>query len=304
MGSNNRISAVVVTHKKGELLKKTLLLLLAQIEPIDEIIVIDDGCFDWRFVPRDRRIYYCPVRHKGFRLSRLSNIGIQLAQGEVVTKLDGDTYPKPGFIESLRAYTKPGVLVVTSVDWEDGNKIHPDFRFSNNYYKKELLFSSDGNVNYPQLTWGSGIAMTKEDWIRCGGFDESIECWGGEESDLGWRCYYMGIQHFCIPNTGVVHQFHHREANKTDIKVNTNQRFLLPLKKPEELVEPHSLSTRLMRSLFAIGRTEECKYVYYEQYPKNPSRWIREGPSSGPYLEFLSGRGAVSMCHISAMDPE
>jgi len=192
---------VVITHKKDRLLERTLKALWD--EPV-EIILIDDGGHDLKIVKNDLdRLLYIPVPHDGYRLALLSNIGIQVASGSTVYKIDGDCIPQPGLFTEI----EPGELHACRIDWEEG------------VLRADPRFRPDGSINqgfvsdaFYDLTWGGCVAMNRATWLAIGGFREDVfkGAWGGEESDLGWRAYYKGLQIVFDPIRGVHHQWHPR----------------------------------------------------------------------------------------------
>ena len=103
-----RVSVVVPTHGRRDLLERTLASLAAQEgEPEFEIIVVDDGAdpelpahVGHVFPELPVRVEHLP-ENRGRSAAR--NRGIALATGDVVLFLDGDMEVVPGFIAAHAA---------------------------------------------------------------------------------------------------------------------------------------------------------------------------------------------------------
>lgn len=101
------------THNRGHWIGRAIQSVLEQLEPGDELIVIDDGSTDdtpavvASFGPR---VIYLQGEHRGAGPAR--NLGISRARGELVAFLDSDDTWLPGKLAMQRAFmtARPDVL--------------------------------------------------------------------------------------------------------------------------------------------------------------------------------------------------
>lgn len=101
VNSNLRVSAIITTHNRKVLLKRSIESVFSQTYPNIELIVVDDastdGTDDYCKVLSLRYIYISKQESKGGNYAR--NLGIKAATGEYVAFLDDDDYWLPSKIE-------------------------------------------------------------------------------------------------------------------------------------------------------------------------------------------------------------
>jgi len=201
----DRMSIVIVTFKKGELLRNTIEGVRAQLAVNDEIVVVDDGGFDHEVVAPylGPQVRYCAVPHDGYRLSLMCNVGTMMARNPKVVKLDGDCIPQPGWIAYMRARIGHRKLVAGRILWRHQNgSVHEDPRHAGKYP--------------PTAVWGGSVGYMRDEFLAIGGFSNAYNgVWGAEDEDLGVRYEASGRR--VIPTIGgvaVVHQFHPGNPHK------------------------------------------------------------------------------------------
>lgn len=99
-----RVSVVIPAHNLEDFIVSTVESVLAQTEPADEILVIDDGSTDAtaaRVEAMRRGVRLIRAPHAGAGAAR--NRGIDAASGEWIAFLDGDDLWLPQKLERLRA---------------------------------------------------------------------------------------------------------------------------------------------------------------------------------------------------------
>jgi glycosyltransferase involved in cell wall biosynthesis len=157
----------IITTCKGRLahLRQSLPRCLAQ--PDSESIVVDYDCPDGtaaavaRDFPAARvvAVHGAPV----LSIARGRNQGAAVAQGEWLVFLDADILIAPDFVSRLKPILQRGRI----------------YRFG----------PSKGRVTG---TNGSCI-LHRSDYAASGGYDEAMECYGGEDNDFYYRLELLGV---------------------------------------------------------------------------------------------------------------
>jgi glycosyltransferase involved in cell wall biosynthesis len=181
-----RVSVVIPTYRRPELLRRCLDALLAQTLPPEafEIIVVDDG-HDERtrntvealaagrpYAPRLR--YLRPAHGRGPAVAR--NAGWRAAAAPLVAFTDDDTIPAPGWLaHGERAMAEAGVSAVCG--------------------RVEVPLDQPVPTDHERMTQGLQTAefvtanafVRREALMRIGGFDERFTRAWREDSDLQFR---------------------------------------------------------------------------------------------------------------------
>lgn len=215
------ISIIVPSYKKNQLLKKTLTSLTKQVKQSsynDEILVIDDGLYDFEVIDQFD-VYHLIRPHKHqYQLASNNNYGLRISSNPYIAKIDADCIPLKGWLDDIRAEIHNNTLCLGRIRWgKKGEGVRQDSRFDDSYkYANDL-------DNAPQQAWGGNIAATKSDLFELGGWTEQYDGnWGSEESDLGWKFYYSGKDiKFCYDPV-VFHQYHDDRDYRTTSGQNKN----------------------------------------------------------------------------------
>lgn len=184
MGERPRVSVVVPTRDRPELLRRCLAALEQQTLPV-EVVVVEDS--------------------EGRGPAWARNEGVRRAGGEVVCFTDDDCAPAPGWAEALTAPILAGEVEVTSGSVSMG----------------EEATAADkawaAIVNYLQVRAGSpgtaspGFVVTanlaaKHSLLERLPFDESFRAAAGEDRDWGERAMREEVAMRYVPAASVVHQ--------------------------------------------------------------------------------------------------
>lgn len=112
-GDSPRVSVVIPTYNRADLLVRAVESALAQCLSSDEVIVIDDASTDNTrevLAPFLGRVVYQPILHGG--VGRARNEGVRIARNPFVAFLDSDDEWLPGKLELQRRLltARPDVL--------------------------------------------------------------------------------------------------------------------------------------------------------------------------------------------------
>ncbi|MDH4181578.1 MAG: glycosyltransferase family 2 protein [Betaproteobacteria bacterium] len=233
------ISVIVTTYNRPDALRAVLDGLAAQDDRGLEVIVADDGSrSDTReLVEAVRssaplRVHHVWQEDRGFRAGAARNRAFERAAGEYLLFLDGDCIPRPDFIARHRALAERGWMVAgnrallseafTRTALLERSPLHawtmPDWRAAKHRgdINRTLPLASLPLGPLRKLAadrWqrvrACNLGVWSSDFASVGGFDETFEGWGFEDSDLAVRLLNAGVRRkegaFA---TGVLHLWH------------------------------------------------------------------------------------------------
>ncbi|MFH1806469.1 MAG: glycosyltransferase family 2 protein [Pseudomonadota bacterium] len=233
---------IVSTYNWPDALEMVLQSLIDQKDDNFEIIVADDGSgmATAKVIEKMQQKSPMPIKHFwqediGYRLSRVRNGAIGIAEGDIIVFTDGDCCLMPDFVSSHRKAAEPGCFVT-------GKRVFLKRRFTQFAMKRRFAFHKwpravlfmlglAGQCNRPfqflplpqsrkslwthQNCWkkaqGCNIAAFRHDIVAIGGFDEDYEGHGLEDSDFVLRMIRYGIKRKNIEyDSPVLHLYHGR----------------------------------------------------------------------------------------------
>jgi GT2 family glycosyltransferase/SAM-dependent methyltransferase len=230
--SRRRISVVVCTRDRPELLERCLDSLITASTQPDEIIVVDnspstDGCR--AAVGSRAEVTYVAEPHPG--LSRARNTGIRAARGDIIAFTDDDTVVHRDWIRRLRdAFRDPKVMSVTGLVLPQALETRSEVAFEKGMGGLGRGYS---RVDYGSAFWtqtkaiatpvwkigaGANMAVRREAFEALGGFDERLGAGAAgcsEDSEFWYRILAAGWNCLYEP-TAVV--FHHHREDFTELK--------------------------------------------------------------------------------------
>ena len=266
----HKVSVIVSTYNWPEALEMVLQSLIDQKDRNFEGIVADDGSGPEtaNTIIRMQKKSPVPIKHfwqedMGYRLSRVRNGAIKIAEGDIVVFTDGDCCLLPDFVSNHRKVAEPGCFVT-------GKRVFLKRRFTEFVMKKRFSFHKwprillfmlglMGQCNRPfqfaplpqnkkslwahQKCWkkaqGCNIAAFRNDILAIGGFDEAYEGHGLEDSDFVLRMIRSGVKRksveYCSP---VLHLYHGRSIGQRHANKSNNGMYFKELEADPSRFQP------------------------------------------------------------------
>ena len=251
----DRASAGVVisTYNRPRALDLVLSGISAQSEGPAEVLIADDGSTqETRKVVDSWRSLGLPIQHfwhedRGFRKARILNQAIANSKASILIFLDGDCVPFESFVKDHLDYSEPGFVLAGrrilasrefTLNIENTNhfQLQPGFLY---WLRKRL----QGQTNrwwplarirghwwrkFRQRDWralrGCNFSAYRDDLIRINGFDQLMEGWGREDSDLAVRLINSNIGIKSLSFAAPVLHLWHKEESRSSL--NRNDRYL------------------------------------------------------------------------------
>ncbi len=178
------ISIIVPAHNEEAYLQRTLAALRRQNYGWFEVIVVANGCSDRTAeVARPFCERLIVLSQKNLGVAR--NLGARMAKGELLLFLDADTTLEPMALRRIAEDFRPADATGTLKGRPDCNRR----AYRALYWLKNFLH------RWSLHTGSSGVIICwKEQFIRCGGFDEGLEV--RENSELMKRLKHFGKYRF------------------------------------------------------------------------------------------------------------
>jgi len=186
--------------------------LLATLPADSEIVVVDDGSTDGSADFADGRYPTVSV----IRLEACAGpavarqVGAQAASGEMLVFCDAHIVPQPGwfgaFSDALEG-ERVGAVGPAMGDTENPRL----YGFGATWELpgldlQWLPYRSDAPHEVP-LLGGAFLAMRRDVYDACGGFDDGLMGWGGSDSELCLRLWIEGYSCLVVPTVAVAHRF-------------------------------------------------------------------------------------------------
>lgn len=194
-----KISVIIPTHNRPDLISKCLDALLCQQSPPDmEIMVVSDGpdAATGRVIAakNSNLIRHLELeRHRGPAAAR--NHGVQHSSGQLILFTDDDTIPSRDWCAAFwREYLR-----------HDNNFI----AFTGDVQVPHTIPPTDYELNTSRLETAEFVtancAVTRPAFVLCGGFDEAFFMAWREDSDLHFRLLKCGVPIIKCPEARVMH---------------------------------------------------------------------------------------------------
>lgn len=236
------VSLLISTYNWKEALSLCLYSAFAQTVKPCEILIADDGSRDdtRQLIDEMRKKTDIPIVHiwhedKGFRLSAIRNRSIERAKGDYIIQIDGDILldkyfiadhlelaEKGYFVGGSRVLLEKGIseqLMAAPGSYPSIFHIKPSRVF--NAFRSRILrkfLAPRYAKNRMSSVRGCNMAFWKEDIYSVNGYNESLEMWGQEDTELAYRLVHSGIQKKQLKMGGVEYHLYHEQASKENLE--------------------------------------------------------------------------------------
>ena len=241
-----KISLIISTYNWPEALELVFKSVLQQsVYPL-EVIIADDGSgVETRMVIEDFKAQISiPVKHiwhedKGFRLAKIRNKAIAIAEGEYIIQIDGDMILHPHFIKDHLTFSKKNSFTRASriyIEKEKSTEMLNHKLSKINVFNKgitntfsalripflwrffEKNYKNKGDELYE--IHGCNMAFWREDAIKVNGYNELFNGWGPEDKEFVARLINLGVEKHFIKLGALAFHIHHKENEKTYLAEN------------------------------------------------------------------------------------
>lgn len=206
-----KLSVVIPTHNRKALLQGMLQALSKQSFPTQEFetIVVVDGSSDatqemLQGLQTPYSLRYLNQPQSGVAAAR--NHGAREAQGRLLVFLDDDLIPHPRLLEEhvrMQSQVPPGVMLGRLYPPATGKRRGWNTWEERVYEKHFAALKSGDRPPSGRRLYSGNFSIPRESFIKCGGFDESLE--RGEDVELGFRLEKAGVPFYYNPEASVIH---------------------------------------------------------------------------------------------------
>lgn len=233
-------SLIISTYNRPDALKAVLDSVVNQVDTPFEVLIADDGSTsDTKELVNQYaaklNIHHIWHEDQGFRLSAIRNKAINAAKGDFICVIDGDMVLHPRFVKDVKRHAMKGqylqgkrVLLsektTSKILTGEINKIHI---FTSGVINRINTLSipvlSDifsPFRNHIRGTRGCSMDFWKEDLELVNGYNEDIQGWGREDSELALRLQNAGIKRKNVVLGAVAYHLWHKEAKRDQLQDN------------------------------------------------------------------------------------
>jgi glycosyltransferase involved in cell wall biosynthesis len=223
-----RLSVVIPTHNRAEILKTTLEKLFLQRGVDFEVIVVDDGSTDETenavssLKRESQGVSIKYIRQDASHQGVARNRGVEAATGELIVFIGDDIFVEPGFLKAHHdrhtEHPEENCVVLGFTTWDPALAINDYMRFlESSGWQFGYGFLAPGFISNPEpykFFYTSNISL-KKSFFDQEKFDENFKVYGWEDTELGFRLWKKhGMRLFYEP---AAQAFHHHLLTEDDL---------------------------------------------------------------------------------------
>ena len=239
-----RTSLVIATYNWPKALELVLLSILKQSVLPNEILIADDGStketrqiiksYSSKFKSGINHIWQ---KNEGFQKTSILNKSIAKANGEYIIQIDGDIIIHTHFIRDHIKMAKEGFFI-------HGSRTFLNEKTTQNSIANSMInfsiFSSGITNRFNSLhslllskilsntnkklkgTRGCNFSFWRQDFIKVNGYNEDMNGWGKEDTELSVRLMNSGLQKLKLKCLAVCYHLHHKISSKEGLNINNS----------------------------------------------------------------------------------
>jgi hypothetical protein len=237
-----KTAILISTYNWPEALDLVLKSLNQQSRFPDEVLIADDGSGDETrtLITRFADHFKIPVKHiwqedQGFRKSVVLNKAIASSTADYIIQIDGDCIMHKHFIgDHLAGLKKKTFLFGSRVNIKPGavSEVLNEKKYEFSLFSKAIknktrnlrvpLFQQlyKESSEFSRKTRGCNLSYWRNDFLAVNGYDENMEGWGREDSELVLRMLNSGIKGKRLRYGGILYHICHPEKSKAHLEEN------------------------------------------------------------------------------------
>jgi glycosyltransferase involved in cell wall biosynthesis len=238
-----RIAVVMTSYQSHEALDKVLSGYAAQSRLPEEVVVADDGS-DARTLAvvqkwRERGIFkviHVWQENKGYRRSRILNMGIAATTADYIIVTDGDCLPHREFVADHERLAEPGYWVQgkrAQIKEAYSAQASADDAVGLTLWRRGWLWRTIYGIRWPiPVVWrqnhgphrlralGSNMAIWCSDLLAVNGFNEAFVGWGSEDWEITARLHNLGRRKKFVLGRALQYHLDHPATSRQNAKDN------------------------------------------------------------------------------------
>lgn len=237
-----KASLIISTYNWPEALNLVLKSVLHQKHMPLEVIVADDGSGEEtrKLISSFQSEFPIPLKHvwipdQGFRKSKVLNMAYAQAKGDYLIQCDGDSIMHPFFVQDHLQFAKPNSFIQGSRVFLLPETSERAFKHEKIYFPwthkgivnrlnamrivfmQKMLDNPEERINAVR---GSNMSFWKEDFVAVNGYNEALEGWGREDSELAARLVHSGVMRRKLKFGGIQYHLYHQEESRDRLTAN------------------------------------------------------------------------------------
>lgn len=241
-GNRPTVALLISTYNWEEALSLCLRSAFTQTVKPNEIVIADDGSRQEtrELIDRMRRNTDIPVVHvwhedKGFRKTTILNKAIKKITSAYIIQIDGDIVMDKNFIADHLELVEEGYFVcgsrvglspeLTQQFFKDA-QYHPFFlqlglMYMFNSIRSKAIRHYLEKRYYPkdiERLRGCNMAFWKRDLLHVNGYNEDMNGWGQEDTEIAYRLVHSGIKKKFLKGGGIEYHLYHKPVSKENLK--------------------------------------------------------------------------------------